>query len=96
MSVRRDYESLYGLGVALTAYAAAEAVGGSGFYEMAYTYAKATTGRNTVRRSQMTLPGGKVVTIATTAANQQLTQDTPISQSEFNARRVSWRELVVE
>ncbi len=37
------------------------AVGGSGYYEMAYTYAKATTGRNTVRRSQMTLPGGKAV-----------------------------------
>jgi NhaP-type Na+/H+ or K+/H+ antiporter len=31
VSVRRDYESLYGLGVALTAYAAAELVGGSGF-----------------------------------------------------------------
>ncbi|HEY3115977.1 MAG TPA: cation:proton antiporter [Chloroflexota bacterium] len=30
-SVRRDYESLYALGVAFTAYAAAEAVGGSGF-----------------------------------------------------------------
>ena len=29
--VRRDYESLYALGVALTAYAAAEGVGGSGF-----------------------------------------------------------------
>ncbi len=29
--VRRDYESLYALGVAFTAYAAAEAVGGSGF-----------------------------------------------------------------
>jgi NhaP-type Na+/H+ or K+/H+ antiporter len=29
--VRRDYESLYALGVALTAFAAAEAVGGSGF-----------------------------------------------------------------
>jgi NhaP-type Na+/H+ or K+/H+ antiporter len=31
VSVRRDYESLYALGVALTAFAAAEAVGGSGF-----------------------------------------------------------------
>jgi NhaP-type Na+/H+ or K+/H+ antiporter len=31
VSVRRDYESLYALGVAFTAYAAAEAVGGSGF-----------------------------------------------------------------
>src|SRR5205814_5719940 len=29
--VRRDYESLYALGVAFTAFAAAEAVGGSGF-----------------------------------------------------------------
>ena len=29
--MRRDYESLYALGVAFTAYAAAEAVGGSGF-----------------------------------------------------------------
>jgi len=31
VGVRRDYESLYALGVAFTAYAAAEAVGGSGF-----------------------------------------------------------------
>ena len=31
VGVRRDYESLYALGVALTAFAAAEAVGGSGF-----------------------------------------------------------------
>lgn len=31
VSVRRDYESLYALGVAFTAYAAAESVGGSGF-----------------------------------------------------------------
>jgi NhaP-type Na+/H+ or K+/H+ antiporter len=30
-TVRRDYESLYALGVAFTAFAAAEAVGGSGF-----------------------------------------------------------------
>jgi NhaP-type Na+/H+ or K+/H+ antiporter len=31
VGVRRDYESLYALGVAFTAYAAAEAAGGSGF-----------------------------------------------------------------
>jgi sodium/hydrogen antiporter len=31
VGVRRDYESIYALGVAFTAYAAAEAVGGSGF-----------------------------------------------------------------
>jgi type IV pilus assembly protein PilY1 len=42
------------------------------------------------------LPGGKVVTIATTASNQQLTQDTPVSAVGFLAKRVSWRELVVE
>ncbi len=42
------------------------------------------------------LPGGKVVAIVTTASNQQLTQDAPIAPTEFGARRVSWRELVVE
>jgi RHS repeat-associated protein len=39
------------------------AVGGSGYYEMAYVYEKATGGRNTVRRKEMTLPGSKVITI---------------------------------
>jgi RHS repeat-associated protein len=33
-------------------------VGGSGYWEVAYTYAKATSGRNTVRRTGVTLPGG--------------------------------------
>jgi type IV pilus assembly protein PilY1 len=42
------------------------------------------------------LPGGKVVAIVTTASNQQLTQDAPVAPTEFAARRVSWRELVVE
>jgi len=42
------------------------------------------------------LPGGKVVAIVTTASNQQLTQDAPVAPTEFTARRVSWRELVVE
>jgi type IV pilus assembly protein PilY1 len=42
------------------------------------------------------LPGGKVVAIVTTASNQQLTQDAPIATTEYAARRVSWRELVVE
>ena len=42
------------------------------------------------------LPGGKVVTIVTTADNQQLTQNTPIPSSAFAGRRVSWRELVRE
>jgi NhaP-type Na+/H+ and K+/H+ antiporter len=31
VGIRRDYESLYGFGVAVTAFAAAEAIGGSGF-----------------------------------------------------------------
>jgi type IV pilus assembly protein PilY1 len=42
------------------------------------------------------LPGGKVVAIVTTASNQQLTQNAPVAPTEFTARRVSWRELVVE
>ena len=50
----------------------------------------------TVGINVIMLPGGKVITIATTASNQQLSQDTPISQVEFQARRVSWRELTVE
>jgi len=50
----------------------------------------------TVGINVIMLPGGKVITIATTAANQQLSQDTPITQVEFQARRVSWRELTVE
>ena len=42
------------------------------------------------------LPGGKVVTIVTTADNQQLTKNTPVPSSSFAGRRVSWRELIKE
>ena len=42
------------------------------------------------------LPGGKVVTIVTTADNKQLTQNTPVPTSAFAGRRVSWRELIRE
>jgi type IV pilus assembly protein PilY1 len=42
------------------------------------------------------LPGGKVVTIVTTADNQQLTQNTPVPSTGFAGRRVSWRELIKE
>jgi len=42
------------------------------------------------------LPGGKVVTIVTTADNQQLTQNTPVPSTSFAGRRVSWRELIKE
>lgn len=40
------------------------------------------------------LPGGKVVSIVTTADNQQLTKDTPVPLAGFGGRRVSWRELI--
>ena len=37
-------------------------VGVSGYYEVAYTWAKATGGRNTVRKTGATLPSGNVIT----------------------------------
>jgi type IV pilus assembly protein PilY1 len=37
--------------------------------------------------------GDQIKTIVTTADNQQLTFDTPISGSEFQGQRVQWREL---
>jgi type IV pilus assembly protein PilY1 len=40
------------------------------------------------------LPGGKVVTIVTTADNQQLTQQTPTASAAVQGRRVTWRELI--
>ena len=40
------------------------------------------------------LPGGKVVSIVTTADNQQLTKDTPTPPAGFGGKRVSWRELI--
>jgi type IV pilus assembly protein PilY1 len=42
------------------------------------------------------LPGGKVVTIVTTADNQQLTQETPVAPPSVSGRRVTWRELITE
>jgi type IV pilus assembly protein PilY1 len=42
------------------------------------------------------LPGGKVVTVVTTADNQQLPVETPIAPSNFQGRRVGWRELTVD
>ena len=51
-----------------------------------------TVGVNTIR-----LPGNKIVTIATTADNKQLTLNTPSSPgAALNGRRVSWKELVSE
>src|SRR5262245_19692727 len=42
------------------------------------------------------LPGGDVKTIVTTADNQQLTENTPVSAVAVQGRRVSWRELLVQ
>ena len=39
------------------------------------------------------LPGGKVVTVVTTADNQQLPVETPIAPVNFQGKRVGWREL---
>jgi type IV pilus assembly protein PilY1 len=39
------------------------------------------------------LPGGKVVTVVTTADNQQLPVQTPVAPANFQGRRVGWREL---
>jgi type IV pilus assembly protein PilY1 len=50
----------------------------------------------TVGINMIMLPGGKVSTIGTLASNQQLSADTPIEPVEFSAKRVSWRELIVE
>jgi type IV pilus assembly protein PilY1 len=50
----------------------------------------------TVGLNVVMLPGGKVVTIVTTADNQQLTKDTPVPSSSYSGRRVSWRELIKE
>ncbi len=42
------------------------------------------------------LPGGTVKTIVTTADNQQITQDTPVAPTNFQGKRVTWRELFAE
>jgi type IV pilus assembly protein PilY1 len=42
------------------------------------------------------LPGGAVKTIVTTADNQQITQETPVSPPAVSGKRVSWRELIVQ
>jgi len=42
------------------------------------------------------LPGGAVKTIVTTADNQQITTETPVSPPAIEGKRVSWRELIVQ
>ncbi|MFO0981643.1 MAG: hypothetical protein U1E76_07810 [Planctomycetota bacterium] len=43
--------------------------GGGNDYEVSYTYAKATTGRNTIRRADATLPSGNVITYENLSTN---------------------------
>jgi RHS repeat-associated protein len=44
-------------------------VGGSEYYEVAYTWAKATTGRNTLRKTGVTQPSGATLTYGYLSAN---------------------------
>jgi type IV pilus assembly protein PilY1 len=51
------------------------------------------TGSVAVGINVIQLPGGKVVTVVTTADNQQLPVETPIAPANFQGKRVGWREL---
>jgi type IV pilus assembly protein PilY1 len=51
------------------------------------------TGSVVVGINVIQLPGGKVVTVVTTADNQQRAVETPIAPTNFQGRRVGWREL---
>jgi len=53
------------------------AVGGSGVsaYEVSYAFAKATNGRNTIRRKSMTLPSGAGYTFAYSSSGNRLDAD---------------------
>lgn len=51
------------------------------------------TGSVVVGINVIQLPGGKVVTVVTTADNQQRAVETPIAPATFQGRRVGWREL---
>jgi type IV pilus assembly protein PilY1 len=59
----------------------------------AYAVSQKISGSVAVGINVIMLPGGKVVTVVTTADNQQLPVDTPIAPSNFQGRRVGWREL---
>ncbi|MCC7014855.1 MAG: hypothetical protein IT454_19995 [Planctomycetes bacterium] len=50
-------------------------VGASGYKEVAYAYAKATTGRNTLRRTSQTLPNGDVYNFAYSSTGGLLDAD---------------------
>jgi type IV pilus assembly protein PilY1 len=51
------------------------------------------TGSVVVGINVIQLPGGKVVTVVTTADNQQRAVETPIAPTSFQGKRVGWREL---
>jgi type IV pilus assembly protein PilY1 len=51
------------------------------------------TGSVVVGINVIQLPGGKVVTVVTTADNQQRAVETPVAPTNFQGKRVGWREL---
>ena len=51
------------------------------------------TGSVVVGINVIQLPGGKVVTVVTTADNQQRAVETPIAPTTFQGKRIGWREL---
>ena len=59
----------------------------------AYAVSQKISGSVAVGINVIMLPGGKVVTVVTTADNQQLPVNTPIAPTSFQGRRVGWREL---
>ncbi len=59
----------------------------------AYEVSQKISGSVAVGINVIMLPGGKVVTVVTTADNQQLPVNTPIAPAAFQGKRVGWREL---
>jgi len=59
----------------------------------AYEVSQKISGSVAVGINVIMLPGGKVVTVVTTADNQQLPVNTPIAPTAFQGKRVGWREL---
>jgi len=59
----------------------------------AYAVSQKISGSVAVGINVIMLPGGKVVTVVTTADNQQLPVNTPIAPTSFQGKRVGWREL---
>ena len=71
------------------------AVGASGSvndYEVSYTYAAATTGRNTIRKTQMVLPGGDYVGYDYSAAGGSHDNEVSRVTTLFNVSRITYAQ----